>query len=118
MGYCPYECLICKSIKDNGWGSGRDSICDECFDELKELHKKIYKKCIICDIDGDGYSEYIFNDEHNNICKDCFNNAKKDYAKRNTAKICVICGIADNYDLFDKEHDNICDGCFAKAKKI
>lgn len=32
MGYCPYMCIFCRSVKDNGWGN-----CDYTDAEMMDL---------------------------------------------------------------------------------
>jgi hypothetical protein len=44
MGYNPYDCMVCKRTKDNGWEYGRECICNVCFELLLETHRAVELK--------------------------------------------------------------------------
>jgi len=84
MGYCPYECLICGDVEDNGWGKGgegRDNICDECFATAKNAHAKKIQYYRKIHIEKYGGVVPDKNDDDENICVSCNENiatVKKD----------------------------------------
>jgi hypothetical protein len=48
MGYSSYECIVCDTVKDDGWGAGRQNICDDCFAFIPQIDSERHDvyKCV------------------------------------------------------------------------
>lgn len=95
MGDSEYTCQICGTKKYNGWGFGRDEICDHCYNNAK---KNLIDDsddditCIVCNIQKITFWNSESNCDYTNwysdskeFCKDCY--------LKLTDKTCFICGI-------------------------
>lgn len=114
MGYSEYTCQICGMTKDNGWGSGRDEICDYCYNNAKRAHRDSERAisdhqkdeiCVMCDSKIESEQERA---QAKSICLDCYINLS-----------CVICGTYKNIagDRWSSELIEICDICYDHAMK-
>jgi len=90
-GHCPFECIICGDVeidgRGDGWGEGRENVCDECLVIAKNEHDKkiqFYRKIqYYRKIHIEKYGGIVpdKNDDDKNICVSCNENiatVKKD----------------------------------------
>jgi hypothetical protein len=67
MGYCPYQCINCKDVEDNGWTSETDYENNE-YQEIK--CKKFEKRT--------GIKGYYSEEMGNDVCNKCYKLVRRD----------------------------------------
>lgn len=84
MGYCPYECIRCKDIKDNGWWNYKKS---SQYSDLVNLSDVIKFFNIEYDLKTLQYPDYCSTPITQALCKHCFRVYR--YEKEKSLGICL-----------------------------
>jgi hypothetical protein len=84
MGYCPYLCIVCENIKDNGWWNNKHN---SLYSDLVDLNdvKLIFNLNI--DLTTLIYGNYCSNPTTYALCPKCYH--KYRYKKEKSQGICL-----------------------------
>ena len=84
MGYCPYMCIVCENVEDNGWWNKKH---DSQYSDLVDLEdvKKIFNLSI--DLNILTYPDYCSTPTTKAICPHCYSVYR--YTKEKSQGICL-----------------------------
>ena len=82
MGYCPYMCIVCGTVEDNGWNNR--SICKAMIEN---------KECVITDLSKRQYDDddIITYD----VCDDCLKTSLEPPKEKH---VCIVCADVSSED--------------------